>query len=169
LNERSENGKIHYREDLFVGYKHYNTRNIKPLFEFGFGLSYTSFSFANLSVSVPEYDENGLQVTVSVTVKNDGPVAGSEVAQLYMTYPDIGMTTPVYQLKGFAKAKDVAPGASQSLVVILERYAFAFWDSNRDAWVVSPGKYVISIGASSMDMRLRGELELTQGYTWRGL
>ncbi|KAJ7489963.1 glycoside hydrolase family 3 protein [Mycena galericulata] len=169
LNQRSENGKIHYREDLFVGYKHYHARNIKPLFEFGFGLSYTTFSFSDLLVSDARFDTTGFTLSVAVTVKNDGPVAGSEVVQLYISYPDIGVTTPVYQLKGFAKAKDVSPGASRDLVINLDKYALAFWDSNQNAWTVSPGKYVLNVGASSADFRLQGELNWEQGFTWKGL
>ncbi|KAJ7046512.1 glycoside hydrolase family 3 protein [Mycena alexandri] len=169
LNQHSENGKIHYREDLFVGYKHYHARGVKPLFEFGFGLSYTTFSFSNLSVSEAKLDETGLGFTVSLTVENVGPVTGSEVAQVYVSYPDIGITTPVYQLKGFAKAKDVAAGASLKLDINLNKYALAFWDSPKDAWRVAPGTYVIHVGASSEDFRLHGELKLTQGLTWKGL
>ncbi|KAJ7694074.1 glycoside hydrolase family 3 protein, partial [Mycena rosella] len=168
LNQHSENGKIHYREDLFVGYKHYHARAIKPLFEFGFGLSYTTFSFANLLVSDAVFNDAGLNFSVSVTIKNDGLVAGSEVAQVYISYPEIGITTPVYQLKGFAKAK-IAPGATQDLVIKMDKFALAFWDSNMNGWSVSPGKYVINVGASSADFRLQGELELTRGFTWKGL
>ncbi|KAJ7940912.1 glycoside hydrolase superfamily [Mycena leptocephala] len=169
LNQHSENGKIHYREDLFVGYKHYHARGIKPLFEFGFGLSYTTFSFSNLVVSGAEFNETGLKFNVSLTVKNEGLFAGSEVAQLYISYPNIGITTPVYQLKGFAKAKDVAPGGSHELVIDLDQYALAFWNSNKNAWTVAPGTYIIQVGASSEDFRLQGELKLTQGFTWKGL
>ncbi|KAJ7098171.1 glycoside hydrolase family 3 protein, partial [Mycena belliarum] len=169
LNDRSENGKIHYREDLFVGYKHYQARAIQPLFEFGFGLSYTTFSFANLLVSDVRLDEDGLNFSVCVTVQNDGPVAGSEVAQLYISHPEIGLITPVNQLKGFAKAKDVAPGTTRNLVMNLDKFTLAFWDSNRNAWVVAPGTYVINVGASSADFRLQGELKLTRGFIWKGL
>ncbi|KAJ7764492.1 glycoside hydrolase family 3 protein, partial [Mycena maculata] len=169
LNQRSENGKIHYRQDLYVGYKHYHARNVKPLFEFGFGLSYTTFTFSNLLVSDAKFDNTGLAFNVSVTVENDGPTVGSEVVQIYISYPEIGLTTPVHQLKGFAKAKDIAPGTSRDLVVDLDQYALAFWDSTKDAWSVSPGKYIIQAGASSADFRLQGELNLTRGFTWKGL
>ncbi|KAJ7349434.1 glycoside hydrolase family 3 protein [Mycena albidolilacea] len=170
LNERSENGKIHYREDLFVGYKHYHARAVKPLFPFGFGLSYTTFSFSDLVVSGVQVDQTGLiTFSVALTVKNEGLVAGSEVAQLYISYPDTGLTTPVHQLKGFTKAKDVAPGASRDLNIDLDKYALAFWNSTTNEWTISPGKYILHVGASSEDFRLKGELELTKGITWQGL
>jgi len=169
LNERSENGQIHYREDLFVGYKHYHARAVKPLFPFGFGLSYTTFSFSNLTVSGVEVHQTGLKFSVSLTVKNEGLVTGSEVAQLYISYPGIGITTPIHQLKGFAKTKDVAPGASHDLVIDLDKYALAFWDSTKNKWTISAGRYGIHVGASSEDFRLKGELNLTKGLTWQGL
>ncbi|KAF8212521.1 glycoside hydrolase family 3 protein [Mycena galopus ATCC 62051] len=169
LNERSENGKIHYREDLFVGYKHYHARAVKPLFPFGFGLSYTTFSFSNLAVSGVEFHQTGLKFSVSLTVINEGLVTGSEVAQLYLSYPDIGVTTPVHQLKGFEKAKNVAPGSSCDLRIDLDKYALAWWDSTQNKWTVSPGTYVIRVGASSEDFRLEGELKLTEGFSWQGL
>ncbi|KAF7338522.1 Beta-glucosidase [Mycena venus] len=169
LNERSENGKIHYREDLFVGYKHYHARAVKPLFPFGFGLSYTTFSFSNLVVSGVEVYQAGLKFSVSLTVRNEGRVTGSEVAQLYISYPDTGITTPIHQLKGFAKAKDVAPGGSHDLKIGLDKYALAFWDSIKKKWTISPGTYVLHVGASSEDFRLKGELKLTKGFTWQGL
>jgi len=169
LNERSENGKIHYREDLFVGYKHYHARAVKPLFPFGFGLSYTAFSFSNLVVSEVEFHQTGPKFSVALTVKNDGLVAGSEVAQLYISYPNIGVTTPAHQLKGFSKAKDVAPGNSCDLNIDLDKYALASWDSTKNQWAISPGIYVIRVGASSEDSRLQGELKLSEGFTWQGL
>ncbi|KAJ6546416.1 beta-glucosidase, partial [Mycena vulgaris] len=170
LSSQSENGKIHYREDLFVGYKHYHARGIQPLFEFGFGLSYTTFSFADLVVSDAKFNETGFNFSVSVTIKNEGLVAGSETAQLYISYPkETGITTPVHQLKGFAKARDVAPGGTRDLVMHLDKFALAFWDSNMNAWSVSPGRYVMNVGASSADFRLQGELRVMQGFTWKGL
>ncbi|KAJ7066458.1 glycoside hydrolase family 3 protein [Mycena amicta] len=170
-NLKISTGKIHYREDLFVGYKHYHARKVQPLFEFGFGLSYTTFSFKTLSVSEPELLDKGVRVRVSITLQNDGEVTGSEVAQIYVTFPGVGVpTTPEYQLKGFAKVKDVEPGATREAVVELDRNAFAFWDvSDAGAWKVVPGRYGISVGASANDIRLRGEVVLTEGLTWTGL
>lgn len=135
-----------------------------------FGLSYTTFSFSDLVVSGVQVDQTGLiTFSVALTVKNEGLVAGSEVAQLYISYPDTGLTTPVHQLKGFTKAKDVAPGASRDLHIDLDKYALAFWNSTTNEWTISPGKYILHVGASSEDFRLKGELELTKGITWQGL
>ncbi|KAF7308387.1 Beta-glucosidase [Mycena chlorophos] len=175
-NMKSENGKIHYREDLFVGYKHYHARKMQPLFAFGFGLSYTTFSFKDLSVSEPKSTTNDVGVHITLTVKNDGSVAGSEVAQVYITYPeDAGLPlTPTYQLRGFAKAKNVASGSSKELSIALDRTAFAFWDINgrgfgAGAWKVVKGKYGVSVGASAEDIRLVGEVTVEEELTWVGL
>ncbi|KAF7308931.1 Beta-glucosidase [Mycena kentingensis (nom. inval.)] len=172
-NEKCENGKIYYREDLYVGYKHYHARKIQPLFEFGFGLSYTKFAFSNLSISTPSISATDISLRLSVTLTNTGSVPGSEVAQVYITYPDTGNTTPKYQLKGFAKAKDVAPGASKEVEIVLDKNAFAFWDvraaRGEGAWRVGKGTYVVSVGASAGDLRLVGEVDMKEGMVWRGL
>lgn len=129
-------------------------------------MSYTKFSFSDLVVSDVGDDAS---FNVSVTVKNDGPLMGSEVVQLYISYPDVGVTTPVHQLKGFAKARDVAPGASSTVVITLDKYAVSFWDTMKHAWSASAGKYILNVGASSTDFRLKGEVELKQGFTWTGM
>ncbi|KAF5386631.1 hypothetical protein D9615_001768 [Tricholomella constricta] len=169
LNDKSENGKIHYREDLFVGYKHYQARNIKPLFPFGFGLSYTTFSFSDLSVNEISATGDDFALEIGVTVKNEGSVAGSEVVQLYVSYPDIGLTTPKLQLRGFGKAKDVAPGAAQRVIIKLNKYAVSFWDTERNAWHAVAGQYVFHIGQSSVDLPLQTTYDLKTDFFWVGL
>ncbi|KAG6865876.1 hypothetical protein C0991_010957 [Blastosporella zonata] len=169
LNDRSEHGKIHYREDLFVGYKHYQARNVKPLFPFGYGLSYTTFSFSKLSLMETTSSGEDFAIEISVTVKNEGSVAGSEVVQVYVTYPDIGLTTPRLQLKGFAKAKDIAPGKSSKVTIKLNKYAVSFWDTERDAWHAVAGQYSLHIGPSSVDLPLKLTYDLQKSFSWVGL
>ncbi|KAJ6565726.1 fibronectin type III-like domain-containing protein, partial [Mycena sp. CBHHK59/15] len=128
-----------------------------------FGLSYTKFSFSNLIVSSPSCADAAIIFSVSVTIKNDRRVTGSEIAQLYISYPEAGVITPIHQLKGFAKALDLAPGASQELVMNLDKYAVSFWDTKRNAWTASAGKYVLDVGASSQEqIRAVGLLQDTQ-------
>ncbi|KAF7309925.1 Beta-glucosidase [Mycena indigotica] len=170
LNDKCENGKIHYREDLFVGYKHYHTRKIQPLFAFGFGLSYTTFSFGNLSISEANIDHANLRVHISHTLRNEGEVAGSAVSQVYVGYPPEGIpTTPERQLRAFCKASDLLPGATRTIDVELDRNAFAFWDVGTNTWRVAPGKYLVEIGSSADNIHLRGEVELVKGLSWIGL
>ncbi|GLB35269.1 putative glycosyl hydrolase 3 family protein [Lyophyllum shimeji] len=169
LNDRCENGKIHYREDLFVGYKHYQARNIKPLFPFGFGLSYTTFSFSGLTVVETSCNAEEFGLEINVAIKNEGRVTGSEVVQLYVSFPDIGVTTPKLQLKGFGKAKDVAPGATRAVSIKLDKYAVSFWDVERNAWYAAAGQYGIHVGPSSVDLPLQTTYILQNGFFWVGL
>jgi len=168
-NLRAENGQIHYREDLFVGYKHYQSRRILPLFAFGFGLSYTKFSFSELAITQSSSNDRTFTATVSVLVKNEGSVPGSEVVQLYISYPDIGLTTPRLQLKGFAKAHDLSPGMSQKVTIELDKYAVSFWDTQQNMWKAGAGKYWLHVGSSSDDLHLEGTFELRQSFHWGGL
>ncbi|KAH9951408.1 glycoside hydrolase superfamily [Amylocystis lapponica] len=169
LNTRSENGKIHYREDLFVGYKYYQAKGIKALFPFGYGLSYTTFEFSGLTLSGPRGHGPAFELDVSVTVKNTGTVTGSEVVQLYVTLPDVGLTTPKLQLRGFSKARNLAPGSSEKVVIRLDKYAVSFWDTVEDAWSARAGTYTIAIGKSSAEIVLEQSFELKEDFAWNGL
>ncbi|OCH95211.1 putative beta-glucosidase from glycoside hydrolase family GH3 [Obba rivulosa] len=169
LNMRSENGQIHYREDLFVGYKWYQAKGFRPLFPFGFGLSYTTFALSNLAISGPHGNGPSLAVDVTVTVKNTGAISGSEIVQLYITLPDIRVTTPKLQLRGFAKARDIAPGQSTTVKITLDKYAVSFWDVTRKSWSAKPGSYGVHIGKSSAEILLDGTFTLKDGFEWNGL
>jgi beta-glucosidase len=110
------------------------------------------------------------RITVSTSLKNEGQVAGSEVVQIYVSYPDdLGLTTPANQLRGFKKARDVAPGASQRLDIILDKYAFSLWDELRSAWRVSAGRYLIRAGFSSDALTLSTSVEISETFYWNGL
>ncbi|CDO74858.1 hypothetical protein BN946_scf185004.g8 [Trametes cinnabarina] len=170
-NLKSENGQIHYREDLFVGYKGYQARGIKPLFPFGFGLSYTTFLFSDLVIktSAPPTSADIFNVQVQITVTNTGPVAGSEVVQVYISLPDIGLTTPKLQLRAFAKARDLTPGESRRITVGLDKYAVAFWDVRSQQWRATDGTYGVHVGKSSEEIVLEGGFAVEEGFTWAGL
>ncbi|KAI0262966.1 glycoside hydrolase family 3 protein [Gloeopeniophorella convolvens] len=168
-NLYSEHGQIHYREDLFVGYKHYQVRDIHPLFPFGHGLSYTSFEFSDLVVSDPSTNDESFTVDVSVTVKNTGGLVGSEVVQLYVSYPDVGVTTPALQLRGFAKARDLRPGEARTVNIKLDRYAVSFWDTQKRAWAVRKGAYGVFVGHSSNDLPLEGKIDVAKTFRWVGV
>lgn len=169
-SSRSENGKIHYREDLFVGYKWYQSRNIKPLFPFGHGLSYTTFAFSDLNLSVPtSTPAEPFALDVSVTVTNTGAVAGNEVAQLYVSLPDIGLTHPQRQLRGFAKTKLLNPGESETLLIKLDKYAISYWNEVKNAWSADAGKCTLLVGKSCEDIVLEGEFEVKSKFEWTGL
>jgi len=144
------NGNAVYSERLLVGYRWYDARNVEPLFPFGYGLSYTTFKVAKLSVSGFS-DKTGVRVAFNVV--NTGSRAGAEVVQVYVaTPPDAG--EPPKQLKGFAKVR-LRPGQSRRVTVVLDRRAFSIWDIRAGHWVLAPGHHQILVGTSSRDLPLR--------------
>jgi len=168
-NTTSENGKIYYHEDVFVGYKHYQMRGVRPLFPFGHGLSYTTFDLSDLVVSEPKLSDEDLTVKVSVAVRNTGPVVGTEVIQVYVGLPDIGIATPKLQLRGFSKAHNIATGEARHVSITLDKYACAFWDERTSRWRSRAGTYSLFVGRSSYDLPLESKFELKRDYAWAGL
>ncbi|KAF7299413.1 Glycoside hydrolase family 3 protein [Mycena indigotica] len=165
----SENGQVRYAEDLFVGYKHFHHRNIKPLFAFGHGLSYTTFDLSDLQVSKPVVSASDVELTVSLQVTNTGSIAGSEVAQVYVTLPKTSVLThPPLQLKGFAKVR-LEPGKSEVVNITLDKYAVSYWEERFSTWVVEKGEYGLRVGPSSDQLALQASFTLDRGLEWRGL
>ncbi|KIY53614.1 glycoside hydrolase family 3 protein [Fistulina hepatica ATCC 64428] len=168
----SENGKVRYAEDLFVGYKSFVHRNIKPLFAFGHGLSYTTFNFSDLQVGEPVVDVGNktFSLPVSVAVTNTGAVAGSEVVQVYTSLPPTSdLTHPPLQLKAFAKVHDLAPGATERVELVLDKYAVSYWHDVYSTWVIEKGVYTVRVGSSSDDLPLQVPVNVSKGFEWRGL
>ncbi|KAF8589753.1 glycoside hydrolase family 3 protein [Ramaria rubella] len=174
LNYGSENGQVHYKEDLFVGYKWYQARKIQPLYPFGFGLSYTSFSYSSLKIT-PLSSSGPFAIAVSFKVTNTGKIAGSEAAQVYVTLPSGGPTTPKYQLRSFKKVRDLQAGETREVQVTLDKYSVSFWDvtaaerKKTGVWRAREGKYRVVIGSSSVHHQLSGEFEIKNGFIWEGL
>lgn len=147
------NGKtVDYTEGIEVGYRWYEAHQVKPLFPFGYGLSYTTFRISKLSVQ--HVDAVHHHVTLSFVVTNTGKVAGAEVAQVYVGFPSIaeGNEAP-RQLKGFERVA-LQPGQSRTVTIQLAAPAFSYWSTSRHAWVVQPGKYELMVGDSSADCPL---------------
>jgi beta-glucosidase len=133
------------------------------------GLSYTTFSFANLQLSEPVVSSDAFSLKVSVEVTNTGAVAGSEVAQFYVTLPTTSdLTHPEMQLKGFKKV-ELAPGQSEILEITLDKYAVSYWDDRFTTWVVEAGEYVVHAGSASDKLGLQAAFSLQKGFEWRGL
>src|ERR1700722_8972749 len=148
---------IKYGDKLMVGYRYWATTGKRPLFPFGFGLSYTTFKFSNLKV--PASAAPGSTVTADFDVTNTGSVAGAEVAQLYVSDPSAQVDRPERELKGFAKVR-LDPGATQHGTTSLDARAFSFWDERANKWIVDPGKFVIRVGNSSENTPLSANIEL---------
>jgi beta-glucosidase len=148
-------GTVHYTEGLDVGYRGYDAHNATPLFPFGFGLSYTQFSFAGLKVAQQPGSANA---TVTFTVTNTGQRAGAEVAQLYLGFPPIAEgNEPPIQLKGFRKI-DLKPGESKPVELKLDAHAFSYWSEKAHAWQVAPGEFQILVGDSSASTPLKSSV-----------
>jgi len=135
-----------YSEKLLVGYRYYDANRIRFTtgFPFGHGLSYTSFTYSDLKCQ---------NLQCSFVVKNSGKVAGTEVAQLYLKFPDEGKEPP-FQLKGFVKTQSLAAGASETVSIQLAERDLSIWDDQQHKWAVVPGSYGVFVGASSRDLRL---------------
>ena len=149
------NGVAHYSEGLEVGYRGYTAHKITPLFPFGFGLSYTQFSFDGLKVSRQAGSTNA---TVSFKVTNTGKRAGAEVAEVYLGFPAIdGGNEPPVQLKAFSKVM-LNPGESKTMEVKLDARAFSYWSEKAHAWTVAPGEFQVMVGDSSANTPLKANL-----------
>jgi beta-glucosidase len=150
-------GHVKYADGLLVGYRYWTTAGKHPLFPFGFGLSYTTFSFSNLQV--PATAASGSTVPVSFDVTNTGSVAGAEVAQLYVSDPSATVSRPERELKGFEKVR-LAPGETRRVTLNLDARAFSYWNSAAQTWTIDPGKFVIRVGDSSESTPLHADLTL---------
>lgn len=145
--------EVTYGEGLYVGYRYYNSFNIQPAFEFGYGLSYTTFAYADAKVQ-PSLMKDG--VTVSVKITNTGKVAGREVVQVYVKAPEGKLEKPAHELRSFAKTGLLSPGQSEVLTFRLSPGDLASFDPQASSWIVEPGKYEVQIGASSLKINQRG-------------
>ena len=136
-----------YKEDLFVGYRWTDKQNIKPLFPFGYGLSYTTFEISNLRADKREMTADG-KLTVTVDVRNTGSVAGAEVLQLYISDSKSSQPRPVKELKGFKKVS-LAPGEKQQVDFTIDRSALSYYDETTGDWTAEPGEFVVTVNNSS--------------------
>ena len=152
--------RVVYKEGIFVGYRGYEKNHVKPLFPFGYGLSYTTFKFSGLTVKALS-SGNDPKVEVSFDVKNTGERGGAEVAQVYVSEAHATMPQAERQLKGFARVQ-LATGESKQVSVTLDARAFASYDVAKKNWVIAPGKYTIRVGDSVETLELEGSVELTR-------
>ena len=149
--------EVRYGEGVFVGYRYYDFIEKKPLFPFGYGLSYTTFEYSDLQA--PQTVSIGENVEVAVTVTNSGQRAGKEVVQLYVSDLEASLMRPPQELKGFQKV-ELQPGESQTVRFTLNPRALAFYDPQREGWVAETGQFEVRVGASSRDIRARAAFAL---------
>lgn len=149
--------RIKYSEGIFVGYRHFDHDNIKPLFPFGFGLSYTSFAYKNLTIS-PEATNFAGPAQVSFDVTNTGSQAGAEVAQLYVGDPHNSVPRPPKELKGFSKVY-LKPGETAHVSINLDARSLSYYDVKSHGWKADAGTFNIYVGRSEADIQLEGKLK----------
>ncbi len=158
LNFPGENGKHVYSEGIFVGYRYYEKKDIRPTFPFGYGMSYTEFQYSDIKLDKDSItNEDSLKV--SFTVTNVGDWAGKETAQLYVKPNGSRLKRPVKELKEFTKVH-LEPGESTAVAFTLDNRDFAYYDDHHHEWVVDSETYTIMVGASSADIRLSADLEI---------
>ena len=149
-----ENYEVNYKDDIFVGYRYFDTYKVEPQFSFGHGLSFTHFEFADIKTSY-----NGDKVKLSFSITNSGERSGAEVAQIYVHDLEASVKRPEKELKAFKKVL-LAAGESKLVELELSKEAFKFYSETEKAWVLEPGKFKISIGSSSTDIRLSDVIEI---------
>ncbi|MEH7490688.1 glycoside hydrolase family 3 C-terminal domain-containing protein [Neobacillus niacini] len=163
LNFPGDGETVEYREGIFVGYRHYDTRDVEPLFPFGFGLSYTSFEYSNLHVTKKQIKDNET-ITVSVQVKNTGDMAGKEIVQLYVSDVESNIPRPLKELKGFEKVF-LRPGEVRTASFQLDKRAFAYYNVKLKDWHVETGAFEILIGKSSREILLKETINVESTVT----
>ncbi|SNS41691.1 beta-glucosidase [Granulicella rosea] len=150
--------RVVYREGLFNGYRYYTSAGKQPLFPFGFGLSYTAFTFSDLKLSSGNV-QSGEPVTAKFRVTNTGTRAGTAIAQVYVEDPSAKVKRPIRELKDFARMV-LAPGESRDISVTLNARAMSFYDVAAKAWKIDPGKFVVKVGESSENLPLAATFEV---------
>ena len=154
---------MRYEEGIFVGYRHYERRDIRPLFPFGHGLSYTRFTYGPARLSTEEVEPGG-ELTLALDVTNAGERAGKEVVQVYVRDEAAGVPRPEKELRAFAKLA-LRPGETATVTLRLGMRALAWFDEAAAAWVAEPGSFELLIGASSQDIRARASFRLTGSWS----
>ncbi len=148
------NKEVYYKEDIFVGYRHFATNNVKPLFPFGFGLSYTTFAYGKPTATI-----EGDNVIVQTTITNTGKVAGKEIAQVYITAPKSDLPRAAKELKGFAKTQLLEPGESETIRINIPKEELKYYDETQHGWALTEGTYTINVGANVND--IKGKVNVT--------
>ena len=151
-----------YEEGIYVGYRYFTTAGVEVSYPFGYGLSYTEFSY---SKPVVKAAADGFTATITVT--NTGKTPGKEAVQLYVTAPEGGLDKPALELKGFAKTRELAPGESQTLTIDVCNYSLASFDEADSAWEAAAGTYQIHFAASVADIRATAQYKLKKAQEWK--
>ncbi|WP_342571810.1 glycoside hydrolase family 3 C-terminal domain-containing protein [Paenibacillus sp. FSL R5-0749] len=164
LNFPGEGDRVDYREGIFVGYRYYDKKELEPLFPFGYGLSYTTFEYADLKVDRTELTDQD-EVNVQVRVTNTGDRAGKEIVQLYVSDVESTVIRPVKELKAFAKVA-LEPGESKVVSFTLNKRSFAYYNVDMKDWHVETGEFEIQVGSSSRDIHVQTRVNVESTATF---
>lgn len=145
-----------YEEEIYVGYRQFDKDGHQPLYPFGYGLSYTTFQYSDLTVQTTS--DASAYIKATVTVKNTGTVPGREVVQLYQSSPAPDM--PVKELKAFAKTKLLQPGETQTLTLTARKSDLTSWSESANKWTLAPGEYTYSVAANAADVKLTQKVNI---------
>ena len=145
-------------DDILVGYRWHDTKNIAPLFAFGYGLSYTNFALSNPQTDKKTYTK-AETVKLTFTVQNTGKVAGAEIAQVYVTQKNAPVLRPAKELKGFKKVF-LKAGEQQTITIPVKVEDMAYWDENTGNWKVDAGEFVLNLATSSGDVKFKVAVEV---------
>jgi beta-glucosidase len=151
--------EVTYEDGIYVGYRFYNTFKVKTAYEFGYGLSYTNFTYSHLNLSSVTF--NG-KLTATLTVTNSGKVAGKEVVQLYISAPSGKLEKPSEELKAFAKTELLQPGKSQTIQFVIDANDLASFDTKSTSWIAEAGKYTLKVAASSVNIKQTASFQLSK-------
>ncbi|KAG9252387.1 glycoside hydrolase superfamily [Emericellopsis atlantica] len=168
LNYRSERGRVLYGEDIYVGYRFYDKVKKSTLWSFGSGLSYTTFSFSDLTIKLGQGDQGNV-IHAEVSVKNTGAVDGSEVVQLYVSQRIPSINRPVRELKGFSKIFVKQGETAVARIPVERKYATSFWDEARHAWIEERGVYDVWVGSGNSGDFLQATFQVEETKWWTGL
>lgn len=155
---KKEDGTTRYEDGIYVGYRHFEKNNIKPLFPFGYGLSYTTFKYSGINLSSKEINKND-KLIVTLKLKNAGKVNGSEVLQLYIKDIKASIDRPKKELKGFKKVY-LKAGEEKTIQFELDKSALSFFDPKIKNWVAEAGEFEVMIGSSSQNIKLNEKFNL---------
>ena len=144
--------RVKYEEGIYTGYRYYNSFKIPVAYEFGYGLSYTKFSYSAMQLDQSTFKDS---IIATVKITNTGQMSGREIAELYIKAPAVSLDKPSSELKGFSKTKELQPGESETIRFTIKRSDLASFDSSKSSWTADAGSYVVLIGASSRDIRLQ--------------
>ncbi len=154
--------EVAYEEDIYVGYRYYNTFDVPVAYEFGYGLSYTTFTYNNPVLSSTDF--NG-ELTVSIDVENTGNVAGREVVQVYASAPEVKLNKPSEELVAFGKTKLLEPGETETLTFTISTKDLASFDEATSTWITEAGTYTLKIGAPSKDIKATSDFTMEETLT----